>query len=49
MVNERVEKQVEKEKDIYKETIIESIEKIENEQLLRYFYILIPKLVEKWQ
>ena len=49
MVNERVEKQVEKEKDIYKETIIESIGKIENEQLLRYFYILIPKLVEEWQ
>lgn len=33
----------------YIEVIKRTFDKIEDNQLLRYFYILIPKLIEEWR
>lgn len=33
----------------YIEVIKKTFDKIEDNQLLRYFYILIPKLIEEWR
>lgn len=42
------EKTIEKEKDFYKEKIVEMIERIENPGILEYLHTFIQIFLEKW-